>query len=669
MKRLASYIAGCWQFGSGIESVIKHALTGEVLYQVSTRGIDLARALSWGRAVGGPALRQMTFHQRGKMLHALAQYLLAREASFYPFCYQTGVTTLNSQADVRGGLAALLAYAKLALSELPDDTLWAEDQAVTFTKCGHLAAREILTSGLGVVLHVNAFYCPCRQLLEKLASAWLAGMPCIIQPATASAQVVQALVKAIVESGLLPAGGIQLVCGSLGEILDRLQPQDVMTFTGSKSDAQKIKCHPRVAALSIPLMATTSSMNWAILAEDVTEDRPEFALFVQEICHSMTMNAGQHLSAIRRAIVPATRFEAVKEALRRYLQQVVMGDPSLEDVNMGALVDIAYRRDVEQIVTRLSLDGCEVLLGGDQQKITLVGERLSPAAFYPPTLLCCEQPLAHRQLHTAEILGPVCILMPYDELRQAMDIARLGNGDLVGTLCTNDDALAREVGLATACGHRQMKILNNEMAWEQTGCLSWAGETIGGLSEIKSFMRRTVVQASPDMLTAIGHEWIRGARTLEGLRHPFRKYFEELALGESLLTPRRTVTEADIVNFAALSGEYFYAHVDELAASQSLFGGRIAHGYFVVSAAAGLFVDPAVGPVLSNYGMENLRFIEPVKVGDTIQVRLTCQKKIKKPQGTPAGVVIWDVGVTNQRLATVVSFQIQTLVACKTGVS
>lgn len=665
MKRLTSYIAGRWQFGSGIEAVINHALTGEALYQISNQGIDLARALSWGRTVGGSVLQQMTFHQRGKMLHALAQYLLAREASFYPLYYQTGVTTLDSQADVRGGLAALLAYAKLALSELPDDTLWAEEQAVAFSKRGHLAAREVLTSRLGVVLHVNAFHCPCRQLLEKLAPAWLAGMPCIINPAAESAQVAETLVEAIVESGLVPAGGIQIVCGSLGDMLHCLQPQDVMTFTGSISDAQKIKRHPCVAALSTPLMVTTTSMNWAILAEDVTEDRPEFALFVQEVCHAMTMNAGQHASAIRRVIVPATRLEAVKEALCRCLQRVVMGDPSLKGVNMGALVGIVQRYDVEQSVTRLSLDGCEVVLGGDPQEVTLMGEGLSPAAFYPPTLLCCEQPLAHRQIHTAEILGPVCILMPYDGLQQAMEIARLGNGNLAGTLCTNDYALAREVGLAMACGHGLMRILNNEMMKEQTRCQSWTGETIGGLSEVKSLMRRTAVQASPDMLTAIGHEWIRGARTLEGQCNPFRKYFEELVLGERLLTPRRTVTEADIVNFAALSGDYFYAHVDEIAASQSLFDGRVAHGYFIVSVAAGLFVDPAAGPVLANYGMENLRFIEPIKVGDTVQVRLTCQKKTKKPQDTSVGVVVWDVVVTNQRQAPVVSFQILTLVACK----
>ncbi|HGM5492732.1 TPA: phenylacetic acid degradation bifunctional protein PaaZ [Serratia fonticola] len=677
MKLLASYIAGCWQFGSGKESVIKHALTGEVLYQVSTQGIDLSQALIWGRTVGGLALRKMTFLQRGKMLHALAQYLLAIEASFYPLCYQTGATTEDSKADIRGGLAVLFAYAKLALDKLPDDTLWAEGPPITLAKRGLPVVREVLTSRLGVVLHVNASNCPCRQLLEKLAPAWLAGMPCIINPATASAQVVQAMVKAIVDSGLVPEGGIQVICGNMGDLLDRLASQDRVTFTGSIKDAQKIKRHPRVTALSIPLTTITSAMNWAILAEDITEDRPEFTLFVQEVCHSMTLSSGQQYAAIRRAIVPATRFKAVKAALSRHLQQVVIGDPSLDGVNMGALVDITRQQEVEQKVAILSLDGCEVVLGGDPTKMILTGEGLDSAAFYPLTLLSCEHPLRHRQVHTVEILGPVCILMPYDGLQQAIDIALLGQGNLVGLLFTNDPEFAREVSLATACWHGQIRVLNNEIRKkDQQGDHVASsgiqdGDTVEGLSKIKSFMQQTVVQASPDMLTAIGREWITGARILAGQCHPFCKYFEELALGESLLTPRRTVTEADIVNFAALSGDYFYAHVDDIAASHSLFGGRVAHGYFIVSAAAGLFVEPGAGPVLANYGMENLRFIEPVKIGDTIQVRLTCQKKTKKqqkgPEETPMGAVVWDVAVTNQRQAIAVSFQLLTLVACKTG--
>ncbi|WP_260513203.1 phenylacetic acid degradation bifunctional protein PaaZ [Serratia fonticola] len=683
MKRLASYIAGSWQVGSENESVIKHALTGEELYQVSAQGIDLSQALIWGRTVGGSALRQMTFHQRGKMLHAVAQYLLAMEASFYPFYYQTGATPVDSNADIRGGLAALFAYARLALSQLPDDTLWAEGPPIVPSGCGEPAVREVLTSRLGVVLHVNAFNCPCRQLLEKLAPAWLAGMPCIIHPAHASAQVVQAMVKAIVDSGLVPEGGIQVVCGNLGDVLDRLESQDMVTFTGAIEEAQKIKRHPRIAALSIPLTTTASGMNWAILAEDITEDSPEFALFVQAVSHNMTLNSGQLRSAIRRAIVPATRFEAVKAALVRRLQQVVMGDPSADRVNMGALVDIAQRQEVEQKVARLRLD-CTVVLGGEPQEVSLTGEGLNPAAFYPPTLLSCEQPLAHRQIHNVDILGPVGILMPYNGLQQAIDIALLGQGDLVGGLFTNDRVSAREVTLATACGQGQMRVLNNEILKAQPAygavCLQGSqvgpdfaldGETIEGLSAIRRFMQHTSVQASADMLTVIGREWVRGARTLEGPSHPFRKYFEELVLGESLVTPRRTVTEADIVNFAALSGDNFYAHMDETAASQSLFGGRVAHGYFVVSAAAGLFVEPGCGPVLANYGMDNLRFIEPVKIGDTIQVRLTCQKKTKKqqkkPGDMPMGSVIWDVVVKNQQQAIVVSFQILTLVARKTG--
>jgi oxepin-CoA hydrolase/3-oxo-5,6-dehydrosuberyl-CoA semialdehyde dehydrogenase len=492
------------------------------------------------------------------------------------------------------------------------------------------------------------------------------------------------MVKLIIDSGLVPEGALQLICGGVGDMFDHLDYQDAVTFTGSAQTGQKLRSHPRLLEKSIAFTMEADSLNCCVLGEDVTPEMPEFALFIKEVSREMTSKAGQKCTAIRRVIVPAARIAEVQQALLQRLAGVKIGDPLLEPVRMGALVNQEQRDDVQQKVEFLLRNGCEPLCGATLDKLEVVGDGAQSGAFYPITLLYCADPFRHQAVHGTEAFGPVATLMPYQTTEQAIELALLGQGSLAGSLVTADAELASQFIRATACAHGRMLVLDRHAATESTGHGSplpllvhggpgraGGGEELGGLRAVKHYMQRTAIQGSPSMLAAISREWVRGADVVEEQVHPFRKYFEQLQIGESLLTARRTITEADLVNFACLSGDHFYAHMDKIGAAESLFGERVAHGYFVVSAAAGLFVDPGVGPVIANYGMENLRFIEPVKIGDTIQVRLTCKKKIRKPQKTtedrPHGVVVWDVQVLNQYQQAVALYSILTLVARQEG--
>lgn len=548
---------------------------------------------------------------------------------------------------------------------------------IPLSKEGGFAARHVLTSKSGVAVHINAFNFPCWGMLEKLAPTWLGGMPAIIKPATATAQLTQAMVKSIVDSGLVPEGAISLICGSAGDLLDHLDSQDVVTFTGSAATGQMLRVQPNIVAKSIPFTMEADSLNCCVLGEDVTPDQPEFALFIREVVREMTTKAGQKCTAIRRIIVPQALVNAVSDALVARLQKVVVGDPAQEGVKMGALVNAEQRADVQEKVNILLATGCEIRLGG-QADLSAAG------AFFPPTLLYCPQPDEAPAVHATEAFGPVATLMPAQNQRHALQLACAGGGSLAGTLVTADPQIARQFIADAARTHGRIQILNEESAKESTGHGSplpqlvhggpgraGGGEELGGLRAVKHYMQRTAVQGSPTMLAAISKQWVRGAKVEEDRIHPFRKYFEELQPGDSLLTPRRTMTEADIVNFACLSGDHFYAHMDKIAAAESIFGERVVHGYFVLSAAAGLFVDAGVGPVIANYGLENLRFIEPVKPGDTIQVRLTCKRKTLKKQRSaeekPTGVVEWAVEVFNQHQTPVALYSILTLVARQHG--
>ncbi|HHQ6724658.1 TPA: phenylacetic acid degradation bifunctional protein PaaZ [Serratia fonticola] len=684
MQQLTSYLSGAWVYGQGQSREIQHAVTGEPLYQVCSDGLPLAASLSYARKLGGTALAKMTFQQRAQMMKAVAKHLLANKEALYQISYQTGATRNDSWVDIEGGIATLFSYAGLAGRELPDDSLWPEDELIPLSKQSQFAARHVLTSRPGVALHINAFNFPCWGMLEKLAPTWLAGMPAIIKPATASAQLTQAMVKLIIDSGLVPEGALQLICGGVGDMFDHLDYQDAVTFTGSAQTGQKLRSHPRLLEKSIAFTMEADSLNCCVLGEDVTPEMPEFALFIKEVSREMTSKAGQKCTAIRRIIVPAARIAEVQQALLQRLAGVKIGDPQLEQVRMGALVNQEQRDDVQQKVEFLLRNGCEPLCGATLDKLDVVGDGAQSGAFYPITLLYCADPFRHQAVHGTEAFGPVATLMPYQTTEQAIELALLGQGSLAGSLVTADAELASQFIRATACAHGRMLVLDRHAATESTGHGSplpllvhggpgraGGGEELGGLRAVKHYMQRTAIQGSPSMLAAISREWVRGADVVEEQVHPFRKYFEQLQIGESLLTARRTITEADLVNFACLSGDHFYAHMDKIGAAESLFGERVAHGYFVVSAAAGLFVDPGVGPVIANYGMENLRFIEPVKIGDTIQVRLTCKKKIRKPQKTaedrPHGVVVWDVQVLNQHQQAVALYSILTLVARQEG--
>ncbi|MBW0663199.1 phenylacetic acid degradation bifunctional protein PaaZ, partial [Escherichia coli] len=637
----------------------------------------MAAARQFAIEKGAPALRAMTFIERAAMLKVVAKHLLSEKERFYALSAQTGATRSDSWVDIEGGIGTLFTYASLGSRELPDDTLWPEDELIPLSKEGGFAARHLLTSKSGVAVHINAFNFPCWGMLEKLAPTWLGGMPAIIKPATATAQLTQAMVKSIVDSGLVPEGAISLICGSAGDLLDHLDSQDVVTFTGSAATGQMLRVQPNIVAKSIPFTMEADSLNCCVLGEDVTPDQPEFALFIREVVREMTTKAGQKCTAIRRIIVPQALVNAVSDALVARLQKVVVGDPAQEGVKMGALVNAEQRADVQEKVNILLAAGCEIRLGG-QADLSAAG------AFFPPTLLYCPQPDETPAVHATEAFGPVATLMPAQNQQHALQLACAGGGSLAGTLVTADPQIARQFIADAARTHGRIQILNEESAKESTGHGSplpqllhggpgraGGGEELGGLRAVKHYMQRTAVQGSPTMLAAISKQWVRGAKVEEDRIHPFRKYFEELQPGDSLLTPRRTMTEADIVNFACLSGDHFYAHMDKIAAAESIFGERVVHGYFVLSAAAGLFVDAGVGPVIANYGLENLRFIEPVKPGDTIQVRLTCKRKTLKKQRSaeekPTGVVEWAVEVFNQHQTPVALYSILTLVARQHG--
>lgn len=644
---------------------------------MTSEGLDMAAARQFAIEKGAPALRAMTFIERAAMLKAVAKHLLSEKERFYALSAQTGATRADSWVDIEGGIGTLFTYASLGSRELPDDTLWPEDELIPLSKEGGFAARHLLTSKSGVAVHINAFNFPCWGMLEKLAPTWLGGMPAIIKPATATAQLTQAMVKSIVDSGLVPKGAISLICGSAGDLLDHLDSQDVVTFTGSAATGQMLRVQPNIVAKSIPFTMEADSLNCCVLGEDVTPDQPEFALFIREVVREMTTKAGQKCTAIRRIIVPQALVNAVSDALVARLQKVVVGDPAQEGVKMGALVNAEQRADVQEKVNILLAAGCEIRLGG-QADLSAAG------AFFPPTLLYCPQPDETPAVHATEAFGPVATLMPAQNQRHALQLACAGGGSLAGTLVTADPQIARQFIADAARTHGRIQILNEESAKESTGHGSplpqlvhggpgraGGGEELGGLRAVKHYMQRTAVQGSPTMLAAISKQWVRGAKVEEDRIHPFRKYFEELQPGDSLLTPRRTMTEADIVNFACLSGDHFYAHMDKIAAAESIFGERVVHGYFVLSAAAGLFVDAGVGPVIANYGLESLRFIEPVKPGDTIQVRLTCKRKTLKKQRSaeekPTGVVEWAVEVFNQHQTPVALYSILTLVARQHG--
>ena len=673
---LQSFIGGRWIGQHGAQA-LRSALNGHTVARTHEEALDFGQAVAHAREQGLKELMAMDFQQRAQRLKALALYLTERKEQLYEISRHSGATRADSWIDIEGGAGTLFAYAGVGGRELPSGNVVHEGPAIPLGKTGKFAGSHILVPRGGIAVHINAFNFPIWGMLEKFAPSFLAGMPCIVKPATATSYVTEAAVRLMHESGLLPAGSLQLIIGGTGDLLDRLQGQDIVTFTGSADTAAKLRVNPNLIRNSVPFNAEADSLNCAILAPDVTPDDEEFDLFVKEVAREMTVKAGQKCTAIRRAIVPAKHIDAVAERLRDRLAKVVVGDPSVEGVKMGALASHAQQSDVAERVEAL-LKSSELVFGA-KDGFAPRGDGVNEGAFFAPTLLRSRDPHGEGGAHDIEAFGPVSTLMAYDDIDEAIALAARGKGSLVASLITRDPQVAAKVVPAMGALHGRLHILDRESAAESTGHGSplpvlkhggpgraGGGEELGGVRAVKHYLQRTAVQGSPTMLMAVTGEYVRGAKVYETEVHPFRRYFDDLKIGESLLTHRRTVTEADLVNFGCLSGDHFYMHFDELAAKDSQFGKRIAHGYFVLSAAAGLFVSPGVGPVLANYGLDTLRFINPVGIGDTIQARLTCKRKIdqgkKSPKGEPQGVVAWDVEVTNQLGELVASYDILTLV-------
>ncbi|MEO3711181.1 phenylacetic acid degradation bifunctional protein PaaZ [Roseateles flavus] len=677
---LQSLIAGRW-VGSQAARGLHSALNGRLIAQTHAESLDFGESLAYARGQALPTLLKSTFQQRAATLKALAAYLMERKEQLYAISVHTGGTRPDNWIDIEGGIGTLYAYASMGRRELPSSNVVHEGPAQQLGKEGHFWGSHVLVPKRGVAVHINAFNFPMWGMLEKFAPTFLAGMPSIVKPATATSYVAEACVRLIQESGLLPEGALQLIIGSSGDLLDRLEETDVVTFTGSADTAAMLRVNKNLIARSIPFNAEADSLNCAILAPDVTTDDPEFELFVKEVAKEMSAKAGQKCTAIRRAIVPRHLVDAVGEKLRERLSKIKVGDPAVEGVRMGALASREQQDDVTERVALLS-QGNEVLLSA-RDGFTPVGEGVAEGAFFAPTLLLCRNPLANETVHSVEAFGPVSTLMPYEDFDEALHLAAKGRGSLVGSVITKTPALAAQAVMHAGAFHGRIHVLDRDAAKESTGHGSplpmlkhggpgraGGGEELGGIRAVKHYLQRVAVQGSPTMLTAITGEYQRGGKVQEDVVHPFRKYFEEIQVGDSLLTHRRTVSEADIVNFGGVSGDYFYMHFDEVAAKDTQFGQRIAHGYFVLSAAAGLFVSPAPGPVLANYGLDTLRFVNPVAIGDTIQARLTCKRRIdrgNRPDQPPQGVVAWDVQVMNQRGELVASYDILTLVAKKNG--
>jgi oxepin-CoA hydrolase/3-oxo-5,6-dehydrosuberyl-CoA semialdehyde dehydrogenase len=673
---LQSLIAGRW-LGTEAHQPLHSALDNQLIYHTHADRIDFGEAVAYARRTGVQALMRMDFQKRAQCLKALAAYLMERKEELYEISHLTGATRPDSWVDVEGGIGTLYAYASIGGRELPSSNVLHEGPAMALGKRGGFAGTHILVPRGGVAVHINAFNFPIWGLLEKFAPSFLAAMPCIAKPATATSYLTHAVVKMMMESNLLPEGCLQLVIGSTGDLLDRLNGFDAVTFTGSADTAAKLRGNANLIRESVPFTAEADSLNAAILAADVTPDDEELDLFVKEVAREMTGKAGQKCTAIRRVIVPEHLVDVVGERLRARLAKIVVGNPKVEGVRMGALASLDQQRDVSARVEMLAR-GNEVLFSA-RDGFNPVGEGVAAGAFFAPTLLLCRNGLDNDAVHDIEAFGPVSTMMTYRDIDEALALAARGKGSLVTTLVTKDPAIAAHAVPVAAASHGRVHILDRVAAVDSTGHGSplpmlkhggpgraGGGEELGGIRAVKHFLQRAAVQGSPTMLAAVTGEYVRGAAVKESDVHPFRRYFEDLEIGHSLLTHRRTVSEADIVNFGGVSGDYFYMHFDEIAAKDTQFGKRIAHGYFVLSAAAGLFVSPAPGPVLANYGLDNLRFVAPVAIGDTIRARLTCKRKVDRnrtdDQGRGQGVVAWDVQVTNQNDELVASYDILTLV-------
>ncbi|MGB1481265.1 MAG: phenylacetic acid degradation bifunctional protein PaaZ [Flavobacteriales bacterium] len=661
MKKLGNLLEGQWTVGNGSGTPLFNAISGEVIALADTEGIAISKAYTFAREVGGPALRKMTFQERGRMLKRLALHLHGMKEEFYKVSWATGATRADSWIDIEGGIGNLFANASLR-RRLPDTPFATDGDFVPLGKEGTFGGHHLLVPKQGVAVHINAFNFPVWGMLEKVAVNWLAGVPAIVKPATVTSYLTEAVVAAIHESNILPPGALQLVCGPARDILDFVDERDVVTFTGSAHTGKKLKAHPRISEFAVPFNMEADSLNSAILGQDAVPGTPEFDLFVKEVRKEMTVKCGQKCTAVRRIFVPEALMDEVQKALVAQLTKTTVGDPQVEGVRMGALVGQSQCKDVLDQVAKLEEEAACVF--GSGKTVEAVGADAEKGAFLPPMLLRHDRPHEAKAVHDVEAFGPVSTLMPYRELEEAVALAAKGKGSLCCSITTFDRPAAATFVREAAAMHGRILVLDRECAKESTGHGSpmpmlvhggpgraGGGEEMGGLRGIKHYMQRTAIQGHPTTLSAITEQYQPGGAQPESEPHVFRKHFEELNVGDTVTTARHTVTEADIANFANVSGDHFYAHVDETSLEGTMFEGRVAHGYYILSKAAGLFVEPRKGPVLLNYGIDECRFTKPVYPGTTIGVKLTVVEKVaqerREPEDVAKGIVRYRVEVND----------------------
>ncbi len=668
---VASFAAGQWIApGAGARN-ISSAITGEVIAKAGNDALNVQAMLDHARSKGGPALRALTFHDRARMLKALALHLNANKQALYDLSFNTGATQSDHAFDIDGGIGTMFVYASKGRKEMPDGQVYLDGEIEQFGREGAFLGQHICTPLQGVAVHINAFNFPVWGMLEKLAPTLLAGVPAIVKPATASCYVTEACVRIMLDSGILPEGALQLVTGGLGDMLDHLMCQDVVAFTGSADTALKLKSNPHILSNAVRFTAEADSLNASILGPDAEPGTPEFDLFVKEVHREMTTKAGQKCTAIRRIIAPETSVQAVIEALSARLAKTQIGDPRLETTRMGALVSNAQKRDVLERAAQIGSEAERVF--GDPDTFDIDGADAEKGAFVPPMLFHCNDPDTATRVHDTEAFGPVSTIMGYRDLDHAITLANRGQGSLVASVITNDPDVARQVALGAGAFHGRLYFNNRVSMKESTGHgapmphmvhggpgRAGGGEEMGGIRGVKHYMQRTAIQGSPDILTAIGGTWVPGATEVKAPAHPFTRRFNELDIGETLHTESREITLDDIELFANFTGDTFYAHMDDAAAKRNpFFPGRVAHGYLLLSFAAGLFVEPNEGPVLANTGLDGLRFMKPVSAGDSIKVRLTVKKKTKR--NDEYGEVRWHVTLTNQDDEKVAEYELLTM--------
>ncbi len=679
MCQLENYALGKWIKGQGEGQKLFNAVTGEALYTASSAGLSFADMMDYGRTTGGKALRKMTFQERGRMLKALALYLSEKKEEFYKISYLTGATRVDSWIDIEGGIGNLFAYASLR-RQFPDLPYYVDGDMEKLSKGGSFVGHHIAVPKHGVAIHINAFNFPVWGMLEKVAVNLFAGVPAIVKPATITSFLTEAVVREIIASKILPEGSLQLICGSANGILDHVMNQDIVTFTGSASTGMMLKAHPRLVSESVPFNLEADSLNAMVMGLDVKAGSPEFDLFIKEAAKEITIKAGQKCTAVRRLIVPENLIEATGEALSKRLSTTTIGNPENKDVRMGSLAGETQRREVREKVNQLSRS--QKIIYGNLDEFNVVGADAKVGAFMPPVLFLNENPFKNTDCHNIEAFGPVSTLMPYKTTEDAIALSRMGLGSLVSSIVTNNDEVATEFVVGAANMHGRILVLNNDCAKESTGHGSpmpmlvhggpgraGGGEEMGGKRGVMHYLQRTAIQGSPTTITKITNQYQYGAKQNILEVHPFKKHFEELNVGDTLITEKHVVTMEDIERFADLSGDKFYAHMDEKSLEGTPFTGRVAHGYFILSRAAGLFVDPPKGPVLLNYGLDECRFIKPVYPGATIGVRFTCKEKVdqekRSPEDIAKGIVKWLVDVYDETGDSVAIATILTMVKKK----